>query len=145
MRKVLGAAWNGISIACAVFVLFCIIFGLANGTEKFASGYGMVRMGLRVLLIGLGFGLPSCIYETKLSWGLKVLIHMGTGCAVMIAASVWGGGWINSEMGWPLIALILLMQVGSAFAIWGGQVLHARALARRMNEKIAQKNPQADE
>ena len=45
MRRVLRAAWQGISLAAVVYLLDSIVMGLADGTGRFASGYGMARVG----------------------------------------------------------------------------------------------------
>ena len=91
MRKILRAAWGGINISSVVFLIGCIAVGLDGGAEKFASGYGMARSGITAIIIGIGFGVPTLIYETELPQWLKVLIHMGTGCLVMTGASMLGG------------------------------------------------------
>ena len=85
MRRVLRAAWQGISLAAVVYLLDSIVMGLADGTGKFASGYGMARVGAAVILIGIGFGIPSLIYETELRMWLKIFIHMGIGCLVTVS------------------------------------------------------------
>lgn len=139
MKRIVISAWYGIRIAAPIFLLGCIIAGLAGGEEKFASGYGMARASAAVFLTGIGFGIPSLVYETKLSMGLKVLIHMGIGCLVMAGASVLGG-WLSMKMSLGAMVCKLAIQIAIAFIIWGLSCVRTRAVAKQMNEKIAQKN-----
>lgn len=143
MKRIISAAWAGIRISAPMFLIMCIIFGLIGGTEKFASGYGMVRSCAAAFIIGIGFGIPSLIYETNLAVWLKTLIHMGTGCIVMIGASMLGG-WINAGMGAQAIVIALIAQIGIAFIIWGMHIMHTRALAKRMSAKIHEKDAEAE-
>ena len=136
MKKALSAAWNGVSIAAFIFVLSSLILGLAAGGQTFASGQTMARTAAATILIGLGFGLPSLIYETDLSLALQTVIHMGTGCLVMTAAALW----LRPEMGAGPFLAVLAGQIALAFLIWGGQLLRARSLARQVNRRIADKN-----
>ena len=92
MKKIAQVAMAGVRIAAVVFLIYCIVFGLIGGEEKFASGYGIARAGLGAVIIGIGFGIPSVVYETKLKMWLKMLIHMGIGCTVMIGASLYAIG-----------------------------------------------------
>ena len=66
---------------------------------------------------------------------IKVLIHMGIGCVVysIVAFSVgWMGGAATLGKG----ILIVLIHLGIAFAIWFFIMLHYRAEAKKMNDRI---------
>ena len=117
MKKMGFAAWQGIQIALVIFFLLCVVFGVISGENAFPSGYDMVKMCLATLLIGLGFGIPSLVYDTKLNMGLKVLIHMGTGILVMVGASVFAG-WLSAERGLIGGLLLVALQILAAFLIW---------------------------
>ena len=139
MKKVLSAAWSGIKIASAMFIIssFFVVLSAEEGT--FASNSGMLRYCLSTLAIGIGFGIPSLIYETELPMGTKVLVHMGIGCAVMIAASVFNG-WTRLEKGGILIsAAIIAAQIAIAFIIWFIQFKRSKKLAERINMKLGEK------
>lgn len=138
MKKVIRYAWEGIRTAAVIFLLLCIIMGLAGGKEQFSSGYGMARAGAAVLLIGIGFGVPALVYETKLRMGLKVLIHMGIGCTVMTAASILGG-WLPADRGLAAVLTAVAIEFAFAFAAWGIDMFGAIIQAKRINEKIAEK------
>ena len=95
-------------------------------------------MCLATLVIGVGFGVPSLIYSTELSTGLKVLIHMGIGVVVMLAASL-AVGWIDFSRGWLPCLLVALVQIAAAFLIWLLSCVRLRKDAKEMNERVAEK------
>ena len=138
MKKALQSAWRGICTAALVYLALCFIFGLSGGEEKFASGYGMARSVAAVVLIGIGFGLPSLIYETELHIALKVLIHMGIGCTVMVGASILAG-WLRPELGLMPFLGLLGVEIVCAFAIWGWNLLRCRKLAKELNDRLQEK------
>lgn len=138
MKNVMKAAWSGIRLAAVVFILTSLFRALPAGEESFASGIGMARMCLATLVIGVGFGVPSLIYSTELPTGLKVLIHMGIGVVVMLAASL-AVGWIDFSRGWLPCLLVALVQIAVAFLIWFLSCVRLRKDAKEMNERVAEK------
>lgn len=138
MSKVLKAAWKGICIAAVMFVISCMINGFNGGEEKFTTGVHMGYMCLAAIVIGIGFGVPSLIYETELPIGLKILIHMGTGILVMLVTSICVG-WIDLARGWKICLLIAAIQIAIAFGIWALSCIRTRRDAKQMNERIEAK------
>lgn len=138
MKKLLNAAWSGIALSAAVFVVTSMLIGFRYGEAQFASGSGMARMCVAVLVIGLGFGVPSLIYETELPTGLKVLIHMGTGIIVMLATSLVIG-WIDFSRGWKVCLLYAALQIAVAFVLWLLTCVRVKKDAKQMNERIEEK------
>lgn len=139
MKKVLSAAWGGIKIASTVFVISSFFVALFAEEGVFASTSGMLRYCLSTFAIGLGFGIPSLIYETELSMPVKVLVHMGIGCAVMIAAAIING-WARVENGGILVSIAIIAgQIAIAFIIWFIQLQKSKKLAREMNKKLGMK------
>lgn len=138
MKQAWKAAWRGICDSAIIYLACSFVLGLSYGHECFSSGYGMARSVGAVVLIGLGFGLPSVIYKTELPTGLKVAVHMGIGCLVMAAAS-WIAGWLRLEQGlWPVLGL-LGVQIVCAFLVWLAYYLRTRQLAKKMNKQIREK------
>lgn len=138
MKKLLNAAWSGIALSAAVFVVTSMLIGFALGEAQFASGSSMARMCVAALVIGLGFGVPSLIYETELPTGLKVLIHMGTGVIVMLATSLVIG-WIDFSRGWLPCLLIAGIQIAVAFILWLLTCVRIKKDAEDMNKRIEDK------
>lgn len=141
MKKIIRAAYAGIRVVAVIFLLTCIVMGFMGGSEKFASNYGMARAGTAVILIGIGFGIPTLVYETKLRMGFKVLIHMGIGCLVMFGASVLGG-WLPIEQGISSILITAAAQIVVAFIIWGVYFIPVLVQTKRINEKIQKQSSQ---
>ena len=141
MKKAFKSAWNGICTAALVYLALCFVFGLMWGEETFASGYGMARSVAAVVLIGIGFGLPSLVYETELPMALKVLIHMGIGCTVMTGASILAG-WLRPEQGLKPFLAMLGVELACAFLLWGWNLLRACKLAKQMNDRMQEKQAQ---
>lgn len=136
MKKLLSAAWGGIKIACTVFIISSFFVALFAEEGVFASTSGMLRFCISTFAIGLGFGIPSLIYETELSMPVKVLIHMGIGCAVMIAAAMLNG-WVRVENGGIWVSLAIIAgQIAIAFIIWFIQYRKAKKLASEMNSRL---------
>ena len=138
MKKACKAAWGGIRTAALVYLAYCFVMGLSAGAEKFASGFGMARSVAAVAVIGVGFGLPSLIYETELPMALKVLIHMGIGCLVLTGASILAG-WLRPELGLKPFLVMLGAELVCAFLVWGWGLLRARRLAKQLNDRLREK------
>ncbi len=134
MKKVCKAAMEGIYLAAVMFVIVCMIKGFSSGGETMFLAYS----GIAVIVIGAGFGIPSLIYGTELPTAIKVLIHMGTGCIVMLATSLIVG-WIDVSRGWLPCLLVAAVQIGVAFLLWVLTCVRIRRDARQMNERIAEK------
>lgn len=138
MKKILKAARGGVRKAAVVFLMYCIIFGLLSGNDKFAGGYGIARAAIVTIFIGVGFGAPTVVYETDLPAWLKVLIHMGTGCTVMVAASLFFV-WLPMQRSLPAILATTAIQVATAFALWGIAFIPAAVQAKKINQKMKEK------
>ena len=63
---------------------------------------------------------------------------MGTGRLVMMAASVLGG-WLPVESGLSAVLITLAIETAVAFAVWAATCIKTSAEAKRLNEKIKEK------
>lgn len=93
-------------------------------------------MVLGCLVVGIGFGVPSIIYEKEyIPRPFQMVIHMGIGCVVytIVAFAV---GWIPVELGVAKCILILAAQIAVAFIVWLFFLGYYRSEARKINEKI---------
>ena len=130
------SALYGIGFAAILFVLTGVIFDCVNGGTTTLYHYGFSKMALGTLVIGLGFGLPAVVYEREeLSLPVQIMIHMGSGCIVLLLTS-WVVGWIPREQGFLMIAKIAAEQLLIAFGIWFGFYKHQKKLAQKMNQKL---------
>ena len=140
MKRIMKNTFTGMGISLIIFAVIGIAFDIGGGGEFSMSGYGFTKMILGCLFTGIGFGLPSGVYENeRLSTGAKVLIHMGIGCTVYTAAAFFAG-WIPRELGAAKCALIILAELATAFLIWTGFYIFNVKTADRMNERIKKLN-----
>ena len=98
--------------------------------------WAFTKMAVGCFAVGLGFGIPSAVYENdSLPMLMKVLIHMGTGCAVYTAIA-FAVGWLGHESSAALCLLSLAGQLAATFAIWLCFYMRARREVKLMNEKL---------
>lgn len=88
MKKIMKSSVIGISIALIIFTMIGIIFDIGYGGTFLMKGYSFTKMAIGSILVGIGFGAPSAIYENDaLPYPLQVIFHMGIGMAVMFIVS----------------------------------------------------------
>ena len=125
-----------IGMAMAIFCFVGIVFdNIYNGTFHLEN-YQFTKMVIGCIIVGLGFGLPSIIYnKDSLPMPIRVLIHMGIGLIVytIVAYSV---GWFGNFSGIGQGIIIVALQLGIAFIIWFLFLQHYRNEAKKINDKI---------
>ncbi len=125
-----------IGMAMTIFCLAGIVFDIGFKGNFTLENYQFTKMVIGCLLVGLGFGVPTIVYRTdKLPMPIKVIIHMGIGCAIYTAVA-YAVGWIGGSATLGQGLIIGAIQIAVAFIIWFFFNLHYRAEAKRMNEKI---------
>lgn len=123
-------------------IIFCIV-GVVNDVIYKGNfqleNYAFTRMAIGSLVIGLGFGLPTCVYDKEdLPTLIQTLIHMGIGCVVM-TVTAFVVGWIPAEKGVGAVIGTIAGEIAIAFIIWFFFYAHQRKLAKQMNQRIAEK------
>ena len=125
-----------IGMALTIFCLVGIVFDVGYGGNFSMENYRFTKMVLGSILVGLGFGLPTIVYNREsLPMPIRVVIHMGIGCVVytLVAYAVgWFGGSATVTQGILIAAIQLLV----AFIIWFCFMRYYRREAKKMNEKI---------
>ncbi len=125
-----------IGMALAIFCIIGVFFDIANGGNFSLSGHLFTKMVAGSALVGLGFGVPTIVYNSeKLPMPIKVLIHMGIGCIIYTIVA-YAVGWFGASatIGQGLIASVI--QLAVAFIIWFFFNMYYRKDAKQMNEKI---------
>lgn len=136
MKEILKSTGIGIGVAAFFFCIAGIIFDIIYGGSFSLEDYGFTKMVLGCLVVGIGFGVPSIIYEKEyIPRPFQMVIHMGIGCVVytIVAFAV---GWIPVELGVAKCILILAAQIAVAFIVWLFFLGYYRSEARKINEKI---------
>ncbi len=125
-----------IGMALTIFCLVGIVFDVGYGGNFSLENYRFTKMVVGSLLVGLGFGVPTIVYNKEsLPMPIRVVIHMGTGCVVytLVAYAVgWYGGSATVIQGIIIAGIQLLV----AFVIWFCFMRFYRKEAKKMNEKI---------
>ena len=125
-----------IGMAMAIFCLVGIVFDIGYKGNFSLDNYRFTKMVIGCVLIGLGFGVPTIVYrKDNLPMPIRVIIHMGIGCAVYTIVA-YAVGWIGglASIGQGLI--IAAIQLAVAFIIWFFFMRYYRAEKKKMNDKI---------
>lgn len=131
---------GAIGLAAAIFVTIGVVFDIINNGNIQMNNYSFSKMAAGTLAIGLGFGLPTFIYENdNMSLLVQTLIHMGTGCVVM-TATAFIVGWIPTDHGVLAIIGTIAGEVAIAFVVWLFFYTHHKKLAKEMSKRIAEIN-----
>ena len=136
MKEMFKSSVIGIGMALAIFCIIGITFDMRFGGSFSLKNYQFTKMVVGCVAVGLGFGLPSVIYNKEnLPMPVKVLVHMGIGC-IVYTVTAFKVGWIgNTDSVWQSIAIILI-QLVVAFVIWLCFMLFYKKEAKRMNDKL---------
>ncbi|WP_165443993.1 DUF3021 domain-containing protein [Lachnoclostridium sp. Marseille-P6806] len=138
MRKkiVLKNTSRSLGIALLIFCIIGIIFDQIYKGTFTLENYSFTKMALGAVGIGLGFGLPTIVYEKEdMSLAVQTLIHMGVGSIVMTIVA-FAVGWIPSEEGPFVVVITILGELAVAFGIWFIFYLHMKKLAGKVNQKL---------
>ncbi|MBR2548928.1 MAG: DUF3021 domain-containing protein [Saccharofermentans sp.] len=136
LKDIVKSTIISIGMALTIFCLAGIVFDVAYGGNFSLEGYRFTKMVIGSAIVGLGFGVPTVVYNSdRLPQPIKVLIHMGIGCVIytIVAYAVgWFGGSATLAQGLIIAAIQLLV----AFIIWFCFMRYYRKEAKEMNEKI---------
>lgn len=136
MKEIVKSSAIGIGMATFIFCTVCVVFDIIHGGSFSSNHYEFTKMILGCLLVGIGFGAPSIVYQNEnIPRPIQVVIHMGIGCIVytIVAYTV---GWIPTELSvWKWLS-ILAAQIMVAFVMWLILMKHFKDEARRINERI---------
>lgn len=132
----------GVLLGCFVSninIVVLMYFGVPVLEDITAGGYLMFLIGGSV--IGLGYSLPSIVYESKrLPLAAKVVIQLGVGTLVFCAVALWLG-WMPSpigENGAAIFGLYIIIAIAVAAAIWFVFWLWYRREAKLINARLAE-------
>lgn len=140
VKKILRKSFIGIGTAVMISSIIMMIIDIAKGGGLAFQNYQYTKMFLGAVIVGLGFGLPSVIYENEnIPYPLQVVFHMGIGCAVMLIVA-FSVGWIPSNGGVSTIILSVAGEIVAAFLIWKVITVHYKNEAEQINRKLKEKS-----
>ena len=136
IKDIVKSTIISIGMALTIFCLVGVFFDVTYGGNFSLEGYQFTKMVIGSALVGIGFGVPTVVYNSeRLPQPVKVLIHMGTGCVIytIVAFCVgWFGGSVTVMQGLVIAGIQLLV----AFIIWFCFMRYYKKEAQKMNEKI---------
>jgi FtsH-binding integral membrane protein len=143
MKKAIVFTLLGIAMGCTIAVIVLLIGIAISGEAFFAmTGTEFTTHMMCGMLVGVGFVLPSLVYENeRLAMWLRVLIHMGVGFVVFFITASYAG-WIPVESGTGATILFIVMTIATSFLIWTVFYLYNKSIAKKINEQL--KNKQSE-
>lgn len=136
MKDLVKSTVISIGMAMAIFCLVGITFDVRFGGNFSLENYQFTKMVVGCVLIGLGFGVPTIVYnKDSLPMPIKVIIHMGIGCIVYTIVA-YAVGWIGGSATIGQGIIIAAIQLAVAFIIWFFFMRYYRNEAKKMNDKI---------
>ena len=140
MKNIIKSIVLGIGWGFTVFVVYLTI-GVFISSD-FLAGIAQddfIKYVICSAVIGLGFSVPSLIYRNeRISRGLQVIIHLGTGFAIYVPVAFFAG-WIPTAYGSIAVAISLLCAVVFSLLVWLCFALYYRKQAQEINRKIVEK------
>lgn len=136
VKDLVKSSIAGIGMAMAIFCFAGIVFDIGYGGNFSLDNYRFTKMVIGCLLIGLGFGVPTIVYNKEsLPMPVKVLIHMGIGCVIYTVVA-YAVGWFGAAATIWQGLIIAAIQLAVAFVIWFCFMRYYRHEAKAMNDKI---------
>ena len=136
IKDLLKSTVISIGMALTIFCLVGVFFDITSGGNYSLENYSYTKMALGSILVGMGFGIPTVVYnDESLPMPIKVIIHMGIGCSIYTAVAYavgWFGGATTVLQGLVIAAIQLVV----AFIIWFCFMSFYRKEAKKINDKI---------
>jgi CDP-diglyceride synthetase len=140
MKKAIFLTLLGIAMGCTIAVIILLVRIAISGEAFFAmTGTEFTTQMICGMLVGVGFVLPSMVYENeRLAMWLQVLIHMGIGFVVFFITASYAG-WIPVESGTGATMLYIGIAIAFSFLIWTVFYLYNKSIAKKINEQLKHK------
>ena len=139
LKDLLKSTVISIGMALAIFCLVGIVFDIGYKGNFSLENYKFTKMAVGSILVGLGFGVPTVVYHKEnLPLPIRVIIHMGIGCAIYTAFA-FAVGWFGGSATFVQGLIIAGIQIAVAFIIWFCFMRYYRKEAKEMNDKIQAK------
>ena len=136
LKKRMKSIFIGIAIATTLFSMTGVVFDLLYGGTYVLQNYQYSKMFLGAVSVGLGFSLPSFIYENeRLPFPLQIIFHMGIGCAVLLITSFLVG-WFPTKHGMLPLLLAIVGELAVSFALWKCFAMFYKKEADSINQKL---------
>lgn len=139
LKEILKSTCISIGMALVIFCAIGIYFDVRYNGNFSLANYQFTKMVVACLVIGLGFGVPSFVYDVEsIPRPMQVVLHLGIGLIVYTTTS-YLVGWLGSIHTPVQFFLLLGGQILLAVLIWVGFLLFYRKEAHLLNEKLQSK------
>ncbi len=136
MKSVIRNIFMGSAWGLSFLVLFEIILSFANGGIFIISSNEAIKQAVCSIIAGNGFCIPTLIYKNqKVSYIIKVVIHMGIGFSVYFSIALWAG-WITINNSLEMTIITIICMVIAAIVIWFGFYIYNIYEAKKINERL---------
>lgn len=136
MKEYIKLTVQGMAIGSLILIILSI-FGIYFGGKEFQELLvnNFITYSIAAMVIGIGFSLPSIVYENnELSLLKQFLIQMSIGMSILIITSLFVG-WIPINYG---LGIIIWISIALTFTIliWAGFYLYNKKEASNINKQI---------
>lgn len=134
----------GMGYGCFYLVVMCIIWQATGNTELLEAVMAdFTRQALGAMVVGIGFGSTSVVYQLDWPFWQKLAVHFGVGMAIFIP-SAYLLGWVPPGLGVGGFISFILYAVAIFFLIWACFFLYYRWEAKQMNQQLKKMNQEQD-
>ncbi|MDR0900639.1 MAG: DUF3021 domain-containing protein [Methanobrevibacter sp.] len=139
--KIARLIFLGASIGCFVISLVELLMISIVGFSNFSlNGYEIFNFIIGGIVVGIVFALGSLIYEREdLSLLTQTAIQMGSGFIVLFIVGIYLQ-WIPINEGIAAIITWIIISLIFGFVFWGGFYIRSRFEAKRINQKLKNRN-----
>ena len=129
LKEVLKSIFVSVALSFIIFVIVGIVFDLWNGGT-------FTKMALACVLTGLGFGVPTLLYNSeRISRPLASVIHLGIGFTIYFVAASFVG-WIPVKRGVTACIITIAGVIVIGVVIWLCFMRYYKNLADKMNQAL---------
>jgi hypothetical protein len=137
MKKYIKLIIQGMALGSLILVciaMFGIYFGGNYFSELLVNNF--ISYSIAAMIIGIGFSLPSIVYENEdLSLLNQFLIHISIGMVIYISVALYVG-WIPVYYGISNFILAIVLLIIFALLIWLGFYIYYKKEALNINKQI---------
>ena len=141
VKKIAGNFIKGIIWGCFIMSIYLLVLlGISDNSSIVISFKGYLKQVICSSIVGIGFFVPSVIYDVKkISRGLQILFQLGIGFVIYFITAFYAG-WIPIKNGiWTIICTVIGMVLIST-SIWFRIYIYYKKQAIEINKKIKEKN-----
>lgn len=129
-----------IMMSMTIFGIVGVVYDQIGKGSFVLEGYGFTKMILACVATGLGFGVPSVLYQVeKLPTAQAAVIHLGIGLTIYFFAAMQVG-WIPVRAGTLACICTVAGMILIAILLWLGFLKYYQNLAARMNHELQSRN-----